>query len=112
MIDYLSVIGKRPSAKSKIDFLVTKINRQVETNIDEFLEVLEDEYYETRVLLTKALQIKAVKKDGYKHYLSDGSPLCKKGEINNLSSALKFLNADENQDIRLMLEAKVLKKDK
>ena len=109
MIDFLSVVGKRPSASSKIGFLVSAVDAFVEDNIDEFLTVLEDDKYETRILLTKAVQAKAVKKDGYKYYLEDGTELCKRGEVNNLTSALEFLSAIENQDISLMLEAKVNK---
>ena len=109
MIDFLTVVGKRPSASSKKGFLVSAVDAFVEDNIEEFLTVLEDDKYETRILLTKAVQVKAIKKEGYKYFLADGTELCKRGEVNNLASALEFLTAAENQDISLMLEAKVNK---
>jgi len=109
MIDFLTVVGKRPSANSKVEFLVAAVDTFIEDNINEFLEVLEDDKYETRILLTKAVQCKAVKKDGHKYFLADGTELCKRGEVNNLPAALEFLTAAENQDITLMLEAKVNK---
>jgi len=110
MIDFLSVTGKRPSEKSKPGFLMGAINDYVESNIDEFLEILEDKNYESRIVLTKAIQVKAVRKEGHKYFLADGSPLCNKGEVNNLPSALAFLTAEGNQEIAMMLEAKINKK--
>lgn len=107
MIDYLTVIGKRPSANAKVDFLIAEIDKQVESNIDEFLSVNEDPQFETRILLTKSLQNKSVTRDGNKYFLSGGDEMCKKGEINNIKSALNFLDTNENQDIRLTLEAKI-----
>lgn len=109
MIDFLTVVGKRPAANSKSAFLISEIDTYVEENRTEFLAILEDKYYTTRVLLTKAVQVKAVLRDGHKYLLPDGSELCNRGEINNLTSVLAYLEADENQDIRLMLEAKVNK---
>lgn len=109
MINFLTVVGKRPSENSKLAFLVSEIDTYVDEHIDEFLNILEDPLYEVRILLTKAVQIKAVIKEGHKYLLADGTELCNRGEINNLVSALKFLNSDENQDIRMMLEAKLSK---
>ena len=107
MIDYLTVIGKRPSANADRGFLISEIDKQVQTNIKDFLEILEDPQFETRTLIAKSLQIKSVTKEGHKYFLSSGDPLCNKGEINNLQSALNFLDAPENQDIKLTLEARL-----
>jgi hypothetical protein len=109
MIDYLNVIGKRVSENSKRSFLISEIDKQVESNIKEFLSTLEDPQYETKVLLTKSLQNKSVIRDGHKYFLASGDELVMRGDLNNLSGALNFLEADENQDIRLMLEAKLIK---
>lgn len=109
MIDFLSVVGKRPSANSKAAFLIAEIDKFIENDINEFLDILEDDKYEAKVMLTKALQVKAVTKDGHRYFLADGTPLCNRGEVNNLSSALAFLTDDNNQDIVMTLEAKILK---
>lgn len=112
MINYLSMIGKRPSENSSMDFLISEIDKQVEENRTEFLAILEDEQFDTRVLLTKSLQNGSVKRDGHKYFLADGQELCEKGDINNLSSVLNYLDSAHNQDIRLMLEAKLQNKKK
>ena len=107
MIDFLTVAGKRPSKNSKKGFLVAEIDKFIEENIEEFLKILEDPNYETRLLLSKAVQVKAVLRDGHKYFLPGGDELCEKGEVNNLTSVLRFLDKPENQDIRLTLEAKI-----
>jgi hypothetical protein len=107
MINYLSMVGKRPSANSDRKWLVAEIDKQVETNTDEFLSIMEDELFDTRVLLTKSLQIGTIKRDGHKYFLADGQELCDKGDVNNLNTALRFINDPKNQDISLMLEAKL-----
>jgi hypothetical protein len=109
MVDFLSVYGKRPSENSKLEFLQAEIDKVVEGDIDQFLDILEDDKYETRILLTKSLQNGSVSRDGHKYFLAGGDPLCAKGEINNMQNALEYLDALENQDIRLTLEAKINK---
>ncbi len=109
MIDFLTVVGRRPSSNSKLSFLRAEITKEIENNINRFLEILEDPQYDTQVLLTKAVQCKAVTRDGYKYFLPSGDPLCAKGEINNFQNALNFLDDDMNQDIRLSLLSKINK---
>lgn len=111
MINYLSMVGKRPSANSDKKWLIAEIDKQVENNPDEFLSIMEDELFDTRVLLTKSLQIGTIKRDGHKYFLADGQELCDKGDVNNLQTALKFIDSPANQDIALMLEAKLSKKE-
>lgn len=110
MMDYLTVIGKRPAKTSKLEFLISEIDSQIENNVVAFLEVLDDPDYATRLLLSKALQIKAVIKDvNGKYRLPEGDELCKPTERASLQNTLKFLNDNANQDIRLQLEALVEK---
>lgn len=110
MMDYLTVIGKRPAKTSKLEFLISEVDAQIENNVVAFLEVLDDPDYATRLLLSKALQIKAVVKDvNGKYRLPEGDELCKPTERASLQNTLKFLNDNANQDIRLQLEALVEK---
>jgi hypothetical protein len=111
MINYLEIVGKRPSTDSPLEFLQAEIVKEIENNIDLFLEVLEDEQFDTRVLITKSLQIGTVLRNGHKYTLANEEPLCSAGDINNLKGAMDFLEAKENQDIRLALEARLNKDD-
>ena len=107
MIDYLSCVGATPSSNSETDWLEAQISLQVENNIKEFLEVLEAPTYESRVLLTKAIKAKAVKKTGHSYSLSDGTKLCEAGEVATLATALDFLTDKDNQEIVMLIEGKL-----
>lgn len=110
MIDYLTVVGKRPAKNSKREFLIAEIDAQIENNVNQFLEILEDPNYETRLLLAKAIQIKAVvKTSAGKYILPEGDELCLPTERSSLPNVIKFLDDPANQDIRLQLEALVEK---
>jgi len=110
MIDYLTIIGKRPGGNSKIEFLISEIDKQIDSNLNQFLDILEDPDYDTRLLIAKAIQIKAIIKDNNgKYRLPEGDELCKVTERNNLSTVINYLNDLANQDIRLQLEALVEK---
>ena len=107
MINYLSVVGKRPAANAKLDWLESEINNQVETNRKEFLEVLESDNYAARVLLARGMQVKAIKKEGNSYRLADGTLLVEQGEVPTLNNTLSFLHNDDNQDIAMIIEAKI-----
>lgn len=110
MIDFLTIIGKRPGSNSKLEFLISEIDKQIDTNLNQFLEILEDPDYDTRLLIAKSIQIKAIIKDNNgKYRLPEGDELCKVTERNNLTNVVKYLNDPANQDIRLQLEALVEK---
>lgn len=110
MVDYLTIIGKRPAKNAKREFLISEIDKQIDTNLNQFLEVLEDPDYDTRLLLAKAIQIKAVVKTvAGKYILPEGDELCKPTERASLANSIKFLDDPANQDIRLQLEALVTK---
>jgi len=112
MMDFLTVIGKRPAKNSKPEFLIAQVDAQIENNVNQFLETLEDPDYDTRLLLAKALQIKAVIKGANSQYmLPEGDNLCKASERATLANTIKFLDDPANQDIRLQLEALTNKAD-
>ena len=110
MVDFLTIIGKRPAKNVKQEFLINEIDKQIEANINNFLDILEDPDYATRLLLAKAIQLKAVIKTmAGKYILPEGDELCKPTERASMPNAIKFLDDPANQDIRLQLEALVEK---
>ena len=60
------------------------------------------------VLLKKALACGVVAKrgDGY-HLASDGRPLCNNNENPVLSVAARYISLPKNQELRLLIEAKL-----
>lgn len=73
MIDILNVLGKKIKNKSSVsmDFLKAEINRIIDdpSTIESFISILEDNDFEYRVLIDKALNAKAIyriDKNGYR----------------------------------------------
>lgn len=101
----LEILEKRPVSKTtSTDMLLTKINEYVVANPSKFLNVINDEYLNTKVLLTKAVDLHLVKDRGGLLYMADdGTPLCEEGNP-TMDVAAKFLNMPRHSDIKYKLE--------
>jgi hypothetical protein len=109
MIDFLTVYGKRPAQTSKSKFLVSEINKIIEGDIKGFLKIIQDEDYETRLLINKAVRIGFILNKSNKYELKGGDKLALTGEVNNLNGAINYLKAPENQDVLLTIKAQLEK---
>lgn len=107
MRDFLIVYGKRPSSNTKKDFLISEIDNIIETDLDGFLSIVDDEYFEEKLLVLKAANLGVINKKGTKYYGKDGSALAYPNEIPTLTNAVKFLKSKENQELYLSILAQV-----
>jgi hypothetical protein len=107
MIDFLTVYGKRPATTAKSKFLISEIDKIIENDLNGFLKIIQDDEYETRLLINKAVRIGAIVKKGDKYELKGGDKLSLVGEINNLNGAINYLKAIENQDVLLTIKAQL-----
>jgi len=87
------------------------IQGQVETIVDEspksFLDVVNDANFEIKALINKAVEAKVVIKEGGQYNTVDGVQLCTPGGIATFANAVSFLSDDKNQEIRLLIEARI-----
>lgn len=108
MIDFLKIYGKRVSANSKQAFLMAEILKIIENDIHGFLGIIRDkENYELKLLIAEAVECQALIKQGRKYHLPGGDDLCGPGEIPTLDTAIQYLKSPANQEILLMLKARV-----
>lgn len=108
MIDFLRVYGKKVSPASKMDFLIGQIDEIVETDIDGFLSITRDQdNYDLKLLIEKAIEAGAITKKGRKYYLPGGDALCGSGDTPTLTVVLAYLKSPANGDIADMLIARV-----
>lgn len=108
MINFLKVYGKKVSAQSKEQFLLKELKTIVEEDLDTFLKISRDkDTFSIKLLITEAVEIGALKKDGRKYFLPGGDPLCDPGEVSTLDNAIKFLAYKGNQDILKQIETRV-----
>lgn len=108
MVDFLRVYGQKVSPASKIDFLVGQVDDIIENDIDGFLAIIKNqEDYEIRLLVEKAVEAGAVLKQGRKYFLPGGDALCGSGEAPVISSVITYLKSPANEDILDMLTARI-----
>ena len=107
MLDFLTVYGKRVDPNSKIDFLVTEIDKIVENDLDGFLKVAEDKNLQLKLLIEKAVEYGIINKDGRKYFLNGGDPLAAPGKSSTIENVVEYLEDKSNQDIKLHIQAQV-----
>ena len=100
--------GKPLSSNIKLDAIKAKVNTLIQERTKEFLKTITDDYLSEIVLLKKALASGVVTKRGDYYYLaSDNKPLCNNNENPVLSVAARYISLPKNQELRLLIEAKL-----
>jgi hypothetical protein len=105
MIDILTALGKRVSANQDLNFLQAALGEIIEEDVDKFLNVYEDEYFDEKVLIGRLLRARMIERKNSKYYLKDGSPLCERNEEAFIDNACSYLRSNENVELRGKLEA-------
>ncbi len=105
MIDILTVLGKRVAANQDLNFLQAAIGEIIEEDVDKFLNVYEDEYFDEKVLIGRLLRAKMIERKNSRYYLKDGSPMCERNEEAFIENACSFLRSNENTELRAKMES-------
>ena len=100
--------GKPLSSNVKLDAIKAKVNTLIQERTKEFLKTITDDYLSEIVLIKKALASGVIAKRGDYYYLaSDNKPLCNNNENPVLSVAARYISLPKNQELRLLIEAKL-----
>lgn len=100
--------GRPLSSNTKLDAIKAKVNTLIQERTKEFLKTITDEYLSEIVLIKKALSSGVIAKRGDYYYLaSDNRPLCNNNENPVLSVAARYISLPKNQELRLLIEAKL-----
>lgn len=100
--------GRPLSSNTKLDAIKAKVNTLIQERTKEFLKTITDEYLSEIVLIKKALSSGVIAKRGDYYYLaSDNRPLCNNNENPVLSVAARYISLPKNQELRLLIEAKI-----
>lgn len=108
LLGVLKLLTNQPiSTASSLDWLQGKVQQHVDENPNGFINVVRDPNFETKMLINKAVENKVILKTGNKYQTPDGLELCHAGETPTYNNAVRFLNDDKNQEVRLLIEARI-----
>jgi hypothetical protein len=107
MRDFLNVYNStRPGnitvpKNAKTDFLIAEIEKIIETNIKDYLQLAEDKHYDTKLIIQKGLSCRAIERDGL-DYKVGGQHIGR-----NINEAVAFFeNVNNNEEI-LKVKARI-----
>lgn len=102
----IELVDGRPVAdNTKLEFLQTQVNKIIQSNTTTFLRVLEDKYFDNKVLIKEAINAGIIANKGnYLYHLKTNQPLCNNGEEPTLSIAARFLGEPKNQTLKFSIQ--------
>ena len=108
MVGVLKLISNKPvSQESKLDWLQTKVGDFVNNMPGEFVKLMEDASFHTKILINKAVDLGVIKKTGNLYATTDGLDLAEAGETANFINAVNFLDNPKHADILDLVQAKI-----
>lgn len=105
MIKFMELKGKRVDHKNvKDNFLIQNLREMfIKGNKgaqEEFVKLMEDKNFETRVLISKALKVRAISKDRNNYSLEGGEIIA-----HSMEELVKYLN--DNQETKVLIQERV-----
>jgi len=108
LLAILKLITNKPIAStSKLSWVQGRVEEIVDERPKAFLDVVNDASFETKALINRGVEAKVILKEGNQYVTNDGMELTAPGGIASFTNAVKFLDDDENQEIRLLIEARI-----
>jgi hypothetical protein len=99
--------NKIVASTSKIAWLQGQIELIIDEEPQKFLNVIQDPHFETKALINRGVEAKVILKEGNLYVTNDGIQLCEAGSTATFANAVRYLNDDKNQELRLLLEARI-----
>lgn len=112
LVGVLKLLSNQPiSSNSELSWIQGKVEEYVDSSPKAFLNVINDPYLKTKVLINKGVEKKLIIKKGNKYETVDGLELAEEGQIPSFVNAVRYLENPKHQDVYLLLEAKINHED-
>lgn len=101
-------IEARPiSSTTKLDVLSTKCGDLIESNAVMFYNIVTDKLFDTKVLMSRCVEMGLITRRNNYYYSKEGEPLCGPNQESVEEVAAQYLNMPKNQDLLFLLQEKV-----
>jgi|TARA_R110000822_G_scaffold152112_8_gene291349 hypothetical protein len=108
LLGALKLLTNQPiSEASTLDWLQGRVQEIVDSTPAKFVSLVNDPSFETQILVKRGVEMKVIKKNGNKYETLDGLELCNSGETPTFANTVRFLDNDKNQEVRLLIEARI-----
>lgn len=92
---------------SQLEWLQGKVEKIVSEKPKDFLSLVTDKTFDTKILINNAIDAGIIVKTGNKYFTVDGVELWMQGQNSSFDTTVDFLENIKNQDIRSLIEAKL-----
>lgn len=99
--------NKAIATTSKLKWIQGQVEEYVDEQPESFLKVVQDPHFETKALINRGVEAKVIIKEGNQYVTIDGLELCEPGAVPTFANAVNYLDDDKNQELRLLLEARI-----
>jgi len=107
LISVLKLLSNRAIApNTKLKWLQGEVQSFLDEKPKAFLEIVSDPHFETKALINRAIEAKVIIKENNQYRTVDGLELCEKGEIPTYGNAVRYLEDEKNQELKLTIEAR------
>lgn len=101
------ITGRVPSGASKLLTLQNKVGELVDEQYDNFLKIVDDNDFKTKVFIDAGLRAGAIIRRGDEFYTAENKAMLFSGDKATVDQAVRFLNSPENQEIKFAIEARI-----
>jgi hypothetical protein len=109
LLGILKLLTNKPiSSSSSLKWLQTRVEEFIDNKPAAFIDLLNDTRFETKLLIHTAEEKGVVIKNGNKYRTIDGLDLCENSQIATFENAILYLDNPKHQDVRSLIEAKIL----
>lgn len=108
LIGVLKLLSNKPiSVDSTVDWLQGQVEGYVDDMPTAFLDIINDASFDTKCLINKGIDFGVIIRRGNKYSTVDGLELCEADEVPTFVNAVRYLENPRNQEILLLIEAKI-----
>ena len=102
MIGFVKSLGRVLPGKYTNDWLENEILTVLENSPANFLSIVTDPHYDSKIFIQNAIDAGAILKKGDKRYTLDNGV-----ELGDLIDTINFVNATENQEVKFRIKGKI-----